>query len=130
MATINLKSNLEVAPDELWARVKNVGAVSDLLNVITESSLDGDKRHCTMADGGLLEETILSVDEDHRRVAYTITSGPFPVEAHASSMQVSAAGDGKSTLQWITDIKPDELAGALGPMLTAEMGQLEQHYNA
>ena len=31
--------------------MKNVGAVSELLNIVTKSSVDGDQRSCTMADG-------------------------------------------------------------------------------
>lgn len=128
MATINLHTTLAVSPAELWKTVRDVGHVSAMLDVVTESSVAGDKRQCTLADGGHLDETILSIDEDHHRVAYTITASPFPIEAHAASMQVSDAGDGRSTFDWITDIKPDELAGALGPMLSAEITQLEQRY--
>ncbi len=128
MATINLQTTLKVSPDELWARVRDVGALSDMLDVITDSSLDGYKRSCTMADGGQLDELILSIDDEHRRVAYSITASPFPIEVHAASMQVSDARRGKSTFQWITDIKPDELADALTPMLEGEIAQLEKHY--
>ncbi len=128
MATINLHTTLAVAPDELWKTVRDVGGVSAMLDVITESSVDGDKRQCTMADGGHLDETILSIDDEHHRVAYTITASPFPIEAHAASMQVTDAGNGRSNFDWITDIKPDELAGALGPMLSAEIAQMEQRF--
>jgi hypothetical protein len=43
-------------------------------------------------------------------------------------MQVSAAGPGKSTVQWITDVKPDELADALGPMFAGEITKLEGRF--
>jgi hypothetical protein len=130
MASINLETKLGVGPDELWAQVKDVGGVSNLLGIITESSLDGDQRSCTMADGAQLSETIISIDDDNRRVAYTITDSPFPIEAHAASMQVSDAGDGTSHFQWITDVKPDELADALGPMLAGEISNLETRFGA
>lgn len=128
MATIHLETTLGVSPDELWASVRDVGAISNMLNVISESSLDGDTRTCTMADGGVLTERILSIDEDRQRVAYSITGGPLPIEVHASSMQVSDAGGGKSTFRWITDVKPDGVADALGPMLAGEITQLEGRY--
>ena len=128
MASIHLETTLAVSPDELWASVRDVGAVSNMLDVVSESSIDGDKRSCVMADGGVLAETILSVDDDHRRVGYTITGSPFPIEAHAASMQVFDAGGGKSTFRWITDIKPDAMADGLRPMLAGEITQLEQRY--
>lgn len=128
MATIYLETTLDVSPDKLWADVSDVGGVSGLLDIITESSADGDKRTCTMADGGVLAETIFAIDNEHRRVGYTITDSPFPIEAHAASMQVIDAGNGKSAFRWITDVKPDALAEPLSSMLSAEITQLEKHY--
>ncbi len=130
MATINVSTTLAVPADQLWATVKDVGGVSGMLDVITESSLAGDTRSCTMADGGQLTETILSVDDEHRRVAYTITDSPFPIEAHAASMQVTDAGGGRSTFQWITDVKPDAMADGLRPLMEGEIAQLEKRHGS
>ncbi len=128
MASINLKATLAISADELWSQVKDVGGLSTLLDIISDSSVDGDQRSCTMADGAELSETIIGVDDEHRRVAYTITDSPFPIQVHAASMQVSDAGGGKSTFQWITDVKPDELADALGPVFAGEVSKLEQRF--
>ena len=70
----------------------------------------------------------MAVDDEHRRVAYTITDGPFPIEAHAASMQVFDAGGGRSTFRCITDIKPDALADGLGPMLAGAVAGMEEQY--
>ena len=128
MASIHLETELAIAPDKLWKNVRDVGAVSELLNVITASSVDGDKCSCTMADGAVLAETILAVDDDNRRVAYTITESPFPIENHAASMQVLDAGKGRSTFRWITDVKPDALADGLAPMLAGAISGMEQQF--
>jgi hypothetical protein len=128
MASIYLETTLAVAPDALWATVRDVGSLSSMLDVITESSLDGDVRTCKMGDGGELSETILSIDEENRRVGYTITASPLPIDIHASSMQVIDAGAGKSTFRWITDVKPDAMAEGLGAMLSGEITQLEKRY--
>lgn len=128
MATINLETNLAVSADELWGKVKDVGSISAFLDVISESSVDGDQRSCTMADGAVLAETIISIDDDLQRVAYTITDSPFGIEAHSASMQVTDLGEGRSMFQWTTDVKPDALAGALGPMLAGEVTKLEQRF--
>ncbi len=128
MATIYLETELAVGPDKLWASLRNVGAVSELLNIVAESSVTGDQRSCTMADGAVLTETILGVDEDNRRVAYTITDSPFPIEVHAASMQVLDAGKGRSTFRWITDVKPDALAEGLSPMLAGAITGMEEQY--
>ncbi len=120
MASIHVEATVDVTPDELWSRVADAGRVSELLDVVAESSLDGDIRSCTLADGRPLIERIITVDHDNRRVAYTVLEG-MPVEHHAASMQVLAAGDGRATLRWITDVAPDEVAERLGPLFQAEM---------
>ena len=78
--------------------------------------------------GGFRVETILGIDHDNRRVAYTITASPFPIEAHAASMQVSDAGGGKSTFQWITDITPDALAESFTGLMSGEISGLEERF--
>jgi hypothetical protein len=70
----------------------------------------------------------VAVDDEHRRVAYTITDSPFPIEAHAASMQVFDAGGGRSTFRWITDVKPDALAEGLSPMLAGAVAGMEEQY--
>lgn len=120
MASIHVEATVDLPADELWARVSDAGNVSVLLDVVTESSLDGDIRSCTLADGRALTERIIAVDHDRRRVAYTVVEG-MPVEYHAASMQVLDAGDGRATLRWITDVAPDEAAERLGPLFEVEM---------
>lgn len=115
MAAIVKEISLPLSADVLWEKVASVGEIHQLMPMITECRLDGDQRFCTTADGAMLEERILSVDNDRRRVAYTITKAPFPLEFHSASMQVSADGKG-SRLTWITDVKPDELAGQMDPL--------------
>jgi hypothetical protein len=91
---------LAVAPDQLWATVRDVGNVSGLLNIVDESSVDGDQRSCS----------------------------PRPIEVHAASMQVFDAGGGRSTFRWITDVKPDAVADGLGPMLAGAIAGMEEQY--
>ena len=128
MATIYLESTLGLSPAELWGKVRDVGAISEMLNFIDQSSLEGDVRSCTVGDGAEVSELILAIDDDHHRVSYSVTASPFPIEVHAASMQVFPAADGNSTLRWITDIKPDGLADGLGPVLTGAMTDLASRH--
>jgi hypothetical protein len=82
-----------------------------------------------MADGAELSETILAVDDEHRRVACTIAASPFPIETRAASIQVIDAGGGRSTFRWITDIKPDAVADGLAAMLAGAITSMEEQYS-
>jgi hypothetical protein len=118
MASIYKELQVAMSPEELWERVKDVGNISRLFpNVIPSSELDeNNARSCTLADGSQLTERIVAVDDEHRRVAYTITQAPMPLTHHHASMQVYPETGG-SRFVWITDFLPGE--AGLGEALEA-----------
>lgn len=118
MASSYQEVHTEITAEELWSKVRDVGAIDELLpNFLTDSSLhDGGVRVCGLAAGGELREQIIAIDDEHRRVAYTITDGPAPLTHHHASMQVVAEGDG-AKLVWVTDFQPEEAAGPFGHAL-------------
>lgn len=109
MATVQKVIDVEASVEDVWDKIANVGSISDLVGFITESQLNGDVRVCKMADGGILEEKIISVDHALRRVAYCIINSPLDLEFHSASMQVVPKG-GSASVIWITDLKPDSMA--------------------
>jgi hypothetical protein len=120
MASIYAEVTINRPAEDVWADVSDVGGVSGMLDIVSASSADGDVRRCTLANGAEIAEKILSIDHENRRVGYTITEG-MPFEYHAASMQVFDAGDGTSTLRWITDVKPDAEAERMAPMFQADL---------
>ncbi|MEE2810977.1 MAG: SRPBCC family protein [Pseudomonadota bacterium] len=99
-----------------WGMISDTGGVTRLTNLITECRLDGDQRHCTMADGSHVTEDIISVDRENMRLVYTVTDGPMPLDFHCSTVQVLERGDAASVI-WTVDIKPDALAEHMAPMM-------------
>ena len=130
MATIYESVTINLSAEELWAKVADVGRISDLLDVVQESSVSGDTRSVRLSDGSQLSETIIGIDEEHHRVAYTITDSPFPLEFHAGSMQVVDEGNGKSTFIWIADVKPDSMVDELEPLYKSELDGLGERLGA
>jgi hypothetical protein len=120
MACIYAEVTVNRPASEVWDEVSDVGGVSKMLDIVAESSAEGDVRKCTLASGAEIEEKILSIDHENRRVGYTVTAG-LPFDFHAASMQVFDAGDGTSTLRWITDVKPDAEAERMAPMFQADL---------
>jgi len=55
------------------------------------------------------------LDNDSRRVAYTVLDGRF--EHHNASMQIFAAGEGRCRFVWITDLLPNERVEAVKPLV-------------
>ena len=109
MATIRREIPVTADPASVWDAVRDFGAVHERLvpGVLTSTELDGDARVVTFADGLRVREVIVAVDDDQRRLAYTVVGGLF--EHHNASMQVDDDGRG-AQIVWVTDLLPDTSA--------------------
>lgn len=119
MATIRTSIDLEVPIEEAWDKIADLGGVTAMISFLVDAEVDGDRRVCTMADGGKLEEEIISVDPSLHRVAYTITDSPFGFTFHAAAMELVPTPRG-CRFVWTTDVKPDALAQQLSPIFDSE----------
>lgn len=109
MATVQKIIDVDANVEDTWNKIADVGSIANLVGFISESQSDGDIRVCKMADGGVLREQIISIDNTLRRVSYCITDSPLNLEFHSASMQVVPWGQGASLI-WTTDMKPDAAA--------------------
>jgi len=129
MATLYRTAHLPVSPATAWKRIADVGKVHEILPAIVACSLDGDRRSCTFADGGVLHERMISIDDGLMRLAYAITESPFALEFHSAAMQVVADGAG-SRILWTTDVKPDAAEAGLAPVFDQFFAQLTERLGA
>jgi hypothetical protein len=117
MASIHKQLAVEVGPDEAWAALRLVGEPHKLFSpVLTDAKLDGDTRTVRFANGMVLQERILEVNDELRRVAYSAADAPGMTYHHAS-MQVLDAGPGRCLFVWITDFLPPGIAGNIAPLI-------------
>ncbi len=128
MASIVREFTVATPAADVWAAVADVGAVNQLIDYLGEVTVDGDVRSCRLGDAGTLEELIVSLDHDVRRLAYTIQSSPFGFAHHHASMQVTAVDRGTSRLTWITDIAPDPLAEGVTEPIDAAVASIQRHF--
>jgi len=116
MATIRKVIEIDATPEAVWAKISDVAGISNLIGFLENSVLDGDRRVCTLVDGGELKEDIISVDTNLKRVVYTITASPLNLDFHVAAMEVQANG-ATARLIWSTDLLPAAAAEHVGPML-------------
>lgn len=111
-ATVTREITIDVNPAAAWDAVRDVGAVDRRLaaGLVVSDHLDGRIRTVTFANGRVVREAIISVDDGTRRIAFAPVGGAATHQN--SSMQVFASGEG-SRLVWITDVLPDSLAGSV-----------------
>jgi hypothetical protein len=117
MASIRKEFEVSAAPEFVWDAVREVGAVHCRLAIgfVADTALDGDVRTVTFANGYVVREQIIDVDDTHRRLAYTAIGGR--ASHHNASLQVFEGPEGRSRLVWITDLLPDSLRPAVAQMV-------------
>lgn len=117
MASIHKELTVGVDADKAWAVLRLVGEPHKLFSpVLVDGQQHGDTRTVRFANGMVLEERILDVNDEKRRVAYAALNGPGMTYHHAS-MQVLDVGPGRCLFVWITDFLPPDVAGNLTPLI-------------
>lgn len=114
MASIYKEILLDADPEDVWSVIRDVGAVHERLapGFVVDVKLDGDARIVTFADGAVVRELLVTLDEDARRLAYASVGGQ--ARHHNASFQVFPHGEHGTRLVWITDVFPHELAVPIG----------------
>ena len=127
MASIYKEQALDVAGEKAWARLRVVGDAHKLFSpVLVDCQLNGETRTVRFANGMVVTERILAVDEVRRRVAYAVQDGPGMAYHHAS-MQIVDDGEGRCTFVWITDFLPEEIRGNIAPLIEQGSGALKRN---
>ncbi|MFL5246645.1 MAG: SRPBCC family protein [Myxococcales bacterium] len=109
MATIRKEILVRASPESVWSAVRDVGEVHRRLcpGVLVDCRMDGDARVVTFANGLVVRELIVDVDDDARRFSWAAVGGRLT--HHNASMQVFPDAAGGTRLVWIADLLPDEL---------------------
>jgi uncharacterized protein YndB with AHSA1/START domain len=120
MASIHKELIIDAPPEQVWEAVRDVGAIHTRLarEFVLDTRLDGDSRLVTFADGTVIRERIIDVDDRTRRLAYAVVG--WRATHHHASLQVFGDGGLRSRIVWIADLLPNELATLVDGMM--EMG--------
>jgi len=119
MASIHKDIPIDTHPDEVWAAVRDFGAVHQRLapGFVLDARVEGDARVVTFANGTVARELLVDCDDARRRLVYAVISER--VKQHSASVQVLPDGDAGTRLIWVVDLLPNEIA----PYIEAQMDQ-------
>lgn len=119
MASIHHEVTVEVGAEQAWPALRAVDSAHKLFApVLVDGELKGDTRTVRFANGMIVHERILDVDDKRRRVAYTVLDGPG-MNYHHASMQLFDAGPNRCRFVWITDYLPEAIRASLVPLIEA-----------
>ncbi len=131
MASIQKEVVIAAPTAAVWDAVRDVGAVHTRVapGLLTDTTLEdgGGVRVVTFADGLVLRERIISVDDAARRLVWSVVAGPF--EHHNASVQV-IGDDRECRVEWTADLLPHELAGTVAAIMERGLGLTKQTLEA
>jgi hypothetical protein len=111
-ATIRIETPVAASVSDVWAAVRDVGAVSTRLapGFVVDTRLEGAVRTVTFANGAVVREKIVSIDDAIHRLGYSVIDG-LPA-FHFASIEVVPNRRG-CKLIWTADVLPDSVEGKI-----------------
>src|ERR1043165_7340824 len=109
MASIRNEIALGAPAERVWDALRDFDNVHTRVapGFLTDSTMDGDARVVTFANGAGARETLVSSDDQARRLVYAIMDQRF--RHYSASVQVFAESSG-SRVVWLIDLLPNDLA--------------------
>jgi hypothetical protein len=110
MAEVREVGELGASVDDVWKLVGDFGGFVQALGAPVEVDGEGigQTRTIRMGGGEPTIERLEERDEAAKRVVYAIVSGSLPVKNYVSTMQLSPAGEGRTTIEWSSTFEPAE----------------------
>jgi hypothetical protein len=97
MASIRKDIPLDADPDDVWAAVRDFGAVHRLApGFVVDTKLDADARIVTFENGTVARELLVDCDDTRRRLVYAIVGER--VKHHNASVEIVADGETRSRM--------------------------------
>lgn len=116
MASIHWEGLIRTSADKAWSALRHAGQAHRLFSpVLTACVIDGDIRTVTFANGMVVRERIVDIDEQRRRLCYTVLGDMF--EHHSASMQILPVDERSCRFVWISDFLPNDRAQVVGPLV-------------
>jgi carbon monoxide dehydrogenase subunit G len=121
MATIQEEFEVPSSAEEVWAALRDFGAVHEKLatGFVTACTLEeeGAVRLITFANGMQVRERLVTLDDAARRIVYSASGGR--TTHHNAAAQVFALGPARCRFVWTTDLLPDAMAPAIAQMMAS-----------
>jgi hypothetical protein len=131
MATLFKEIEIDASPEAIWSAAKDLGALHTKLvpGFVVDTKMAGDRtRDVTFGNGLKVREHILSLDDNRRRLAWTIESDM--TQHYNAVLEVAPlVGDQKtSRVRWTTDLLPDNAKDQISTMQDQGLAAMKQAF--
>jgi hypothetical protein len=126
MASIRRETLVDCSPSRAWDALRDFGALHVRLapGFVTDARLDGPDRIVTFFTGTTVREVLIDLDDDARRLAWSIVDPPYT--HHNGVAQVFDGPDGATRFVWVTDLLPNEIAERTAAMMDRGLAVIKQ----
>lgn len=126
MASIRKEIVIATPGDRVWDAIRDLGALHTRLvpGFVVDTRLEGDARIVTFGNGAVARERIVALDEEGRRLVWSIVGGRF--EHHNGAVQVLDEPGGAARVVWIADLLPHALAPEIGGMMAQGLAVMKR----
>ncbi len=130
MAHIHKEISIDASPEAVWDALRDWGALHERLvpGFVVDTKLDGADRIVTFATGMVVREVLVDLDDDARRLVWSIVGGPYA--HHNAYAQVFPDGENACRFVWIADLLPNELAAPTGEAMQQGTNVVKQTLEA
>ena len=117
MASIRVEREIARSPEDAWDALRDWGAIHERLvpGFVVDTKLDGADRIVTFFNGAVMREVLIDLDEESRRLVWSIVDGPYT--HHNGAAQVLDGEEGGSLFVWTADLLPNEAAAPTAEMM-------------
>lgn len=132
MAMIRKTIDINVPASEIWDAVRDVGKLHLRVapGMVSDCVLSGDgtERIVTFADGTVLPETIIAIDDAVMRVVWSAKSPAWT--HHNGALEVKSTGSQSCSLSWTADVLPHDAAEMIAPLMEAGQATMKALYES
>jgi hypothetical protein len=130
MASIRKEREIDAAPVDVWDALRDWGAVHERLvpGFVVDTRLDGEDRIVTFFNGAVAREVLIDLDEESRRLVWSVVEGPYT--HHNGAAQVLDGDDGRTLFVWTADLLPDDAAELTDAMMERGVETVKQTFAA
>ncbi|NQZ53072.1 MAG: SRPBCC family protein [Piscirickettsiaceae bacterium] len=139
--TVTKEITVNASPETTWKMVGNFNHLDVWHPVVVASELTqgssqsaGAVRLLTLGNGATITEKLVANNNALRSYTYAITESPLPISDYVSTITVSAAQDGKSTVTWSSSFDAngatnEEAINTIAGIYDAGLNSLDKHFN-
>ncbi|WP_256080857.1 SRPBCC family protein [Massilia sp. YIM B04103] len=105
MSIVSISAVLNLPAAQVWQTISGFDSLAQWTGSIASSQLEqgGRLRRLTTGDGIVIVERLEYYSESEQTYTYSIIDSPLPVTRYFATLDVTAAGPGRSIVEWSCD---------------------------